>query len=267
MADIKKFLDQSGVSTLWSVVAAEITKQVNDNKYDDTEVRGLVTAEAQRATDVEASLQTAINDEVARAKAAEKANADDIAVLKGGNSVEGSVAYQIAQIVAENGGAVDTLNEIAAWIAAHPDSVTALQNQISANKTATETNAEDIAENLAAINELKELVGTVNVATQISTAIANSGHATAQALADAVARIKTVEDWKTALAGTGVRLITQTEIDKLGKLALDNGNLSISGSVDAGSVLGLADAVDARIATQVIALTEQEIKDACIVNA
>ena len=44
-------------------------------------------------------------------------NEGDIAVLKGGASTEGSVAYQIAQIVNDNqSGSIDTLNEIAAWI-------------------------------------------------------------------------------------------------------------------------------------------------------
>lgn len=263
MANLEKFLSQSGVSTLWGQVVAEISKQVNDNKYDDTAVKNLIATEKSRAEGKEAELAQAITNEATTARTAEKANADAIAVLKGGSSVEGSVAYQIAQIVTANGGAVDTLNEIAAWIAAHPDSVTALQNQITANKNASDKNATDIAANLAAINGLKELVGTTSVAAQISDAIAKSGHATASALAEAVARIKTVEDWKTSLAGTGVRLITQNEIDKLGKLALNGDDLSISGSVDAGSVLGLSDAVDARIAIKVVAMSEQEIKDAC----
>ena len=249
MADIKKFLDSAGVSTLWGQVKAEIAKIPT---YDDAQVKADIAVNTK-----------AIGDEVARAKAAEKANADAIAILNSGSSVAGSVAYQIAQIVVANDGAVDTLEEIAAWIAAHPDSVTALQNQITVNKNASDKNAEDIADNLEAINGLKALVGTTAVATQISTAIANSGHATATALAEAVGRIAAVESWKTTLTGTGVRLITQNEIDKLGKLALNGDDLSISGSVDAGSVLGLTDAIDNRLATQVIALTEQEIKDAC----
>ena len=249
MADIKKFLDSAGVSTLWGQVKAEIAKIPT---YDDAQVKADIAANTK-----------AIGDEVTRAKAAEKANADAIAILNSGSSVAGSVAYQIAQIVVANDGAVDTLEEIAAWIAAHPDSVTALQNQITANKNVSDKNAEDIADNLEAINGLKALVGTTAVATQISTAIANSGHATAASLAEAVGRIATIESWKTTLASTGVRLITQNEIDKLGKLALNGDDLSISGSVDAGSVLGLTDAIDNRLATQVIALTEQEIKDAC----
>lgn len=45
------------------------------------------------------------------------ANEGDLTTLKAGASTEGSVAYQIAQIVNENNnGSIDTLNEIAAWI-------------------------------------------------------------------------------------------------------------------------------------------------------
>ena len=61
MADIKKFLDNAGVSTLWGQVAAEIK-----NKVD---------VEKSRAMTAEEALQTAITAEVNRAKAAEEANA------------------------------------------------------------------------------------------------------------------------------------------------------------------------------------------------
>ena len=45
------------------------------------------------------------------------ANEGDLTTLKAGATTEGSVAYQIAQIVNENNnGSIDTLNEIAAWI-------------------------------------------------------------------------------------------------------------------------------------------------------
>lgn len=45
------------------------------------------------------------------------ANEANINILQGGSSVQGSVAYQIAQIVNDNqNGSIDTLNEIASWI-------------------------------------------------------------------------------------------------------------------------------------------------------
>jgi hypothetical protein len=129
MADIKKFLDQSGVSTLWSKIAEEVSKvdakavknaediaahagkiqtmegqiaALEAGTYDDSEVRGLISAN-----------DTAI-----------KANAAAIEVLNGGADVVGSVtntantaaANKIAEIVAGADAKFDTLKEIADWI-------------------------------------------------------------------------------------------------------------------------------------------------------
>lgn len=148
MADIKKFLDQAGVSTLWSAIAAEVAKvdaKADDNTadivamksrvdaleagtYDDTEIRGLITT-----------------------------NADAIAVLNGDgeNSVTGiasqQAALKVAEIVAGADASFDTLKEIADWIL---------------NDT---TGAAAMA---ADIENLETLVGSTAVATQISDAIA-----------------------------------------------------------------------------------------------
>ena len=129
MADVKKFLDQSGVSTLWSKIAEEVAKvdakaaenaadilahgtrldaaekaieALEAGTYDDSEVRGLITAN-----------DTAI-----------KANATAIATLNSGAEVVGSVANtataiaaaKVAEIVAGADANFDTLKEIADWI-------------------------------------------------------------------------------------------------------------------------------------------------------
>lgn len=74
--------------------------------------------------------------------------------LNGNSSTDGSVAYQIAQIVNDNNnGSIDTLNEIAAWII---------------NDT---TGAVKIANDIANLNTL---VGTEAVSTQITNAISNA---------------------------------------------------------------------------------------------
>lgn len=129
MADIKKFLDQGGVSTLWTRIAEEVAKvdakaaenaadilaqgtrleaaekaieALEAGTYDDSEVRGLITAN-----------DTAI-----------KANAAAITTLNGGAEVVGSVtntanaaaAAKVAEIVAGADAKFDTLKEIADWI-------------------------------------------------------------------------------------------------------------------------------------------------------
>lgn len=256
MADIKKFLDQSGVSTLWAQVAAEITSKVNVEKG--------------RAEGVEADLLGKINAEAARADAAEKANATAaqnaqskandafakasanetaIGVLNGAATVEGSVAYKIAQIVTANEGDIDTLEEIAAWIAEHPTDAAEYNQRIT-------TNAGDI-------DKLEQLVGSKAVATQIAEAIA-AEELNKYALAS---NLSSLQQTYNTFVAKGVRPITQDEIDKLAKLNLENGNLSISGSVAAGSVTGLQAYVDGRVDALVVPMTTDEVIAACKIQA
>lgn len=72
-------------------------------------------------------------------------------ILQADSTQEGSVAYQIAQIVNENNnGSIDTLNEIAAWIVNDETGVGKINEDIS---------------------NLKTLVGTKAVSTQINEAL------------------------------------------------------------------------------------------------
>lgn len=251
MADVQKFLNQTGVSTLWNQVVAKINAQIEANKYDDTAVKGDIAANA-----------TAIANEVTRAKAEEAKNATAaanaksvadaaaaaIAVLQGSDtaiSARAIAAAEVAKIVANADASFDTLKEIADWISTHASS-------------ATEMNS-DIATNTKAIEDLAALVGSTAVATQIANAISNA-NLDQYALASELTSL--TETYNTFVA-KGVRPISQAEIDKLAKLVLTDGNLSISGSVDAGSVVGLSDAIDARIANQVVGLTTEEITAIC----
>ena len=143
--DIRKFLDQEGVSTLWSRVAAAV-KTVDDKAvqnaedievlqgkvealekgtYDDTAVRGLIEANA-----------TAIENN----KAAHEANAAAIATLNGAADVAGSVAHtanaaaaaEVAKIVANADADFDTLKEIADWILNDTTGAADMANDIAA---------------------------------------------------------------------------------------------------------------------------------------
>lgn len=71
---------------------------------------------------------------------------DAIALLNDTDaSKAGSIAYAIAQIVEKNeNGSVDTLKEISAWIADHPNSVAEINAAIQANKDLIDDNAEAI---------------------------------------------------------------------------------------------------------------------------
>lgn len=187
MSDIKKFLDQGGVSTLWSRVAEEIKKVDNkaaQNASDITELKGKVSAlEAGTYDDTAVKALIATNAEgIAANKAAHEANAAAIEVLNGDG--EGSVskiattiaATKVAEIVAGADADFDTLKEIADWIL---------------NDT---TGAADMANKIAA---LTALVGNESVATQIANAIEAEDldkYALASDLTDLVNRVKALED-------------------------------------------------------------------------
>ena len=145
MADLKKFLDQGGVSTLWSRIAEEV-KKVDDKAvanaaalevqagkiqtmegqiaaleagtYDDSEVRGLIKDNADAIAD----------------------NAAAIAVLNGDAETAGSVANtatsvaaaKVAEIVAGADADFDTLKEIADWILNDTTGAADMANDIAA---------------------------------------------------------------------------------------------------------------------------------------
>lgn len=189
MADIKKFLDQAGVSTLWSRIAEEVSKidaKAEDNAADilahgarlDAAESAIAALEAGTYDDTE--LRGLIGDN----KAAHEANTAAIAVLNGDAATAGSVANtanavaaaKVAEIVANADTDFDTLKEIADWIL---------------NDT---TGAADMANDIAA---LQGLVGDVAVATQIANAIAAEGldkYALAADLTALANRVKALED-------------------------------------------------------------------------
>ena len=195
MADIRKFLDQSGVSTLWTRVAEEVAKvdskasanaeaiaehagkiqtmegqiaALEAGTYDDSEVRGLIGTNA-------TNIQT---------------NADAIALLNNTADVAGSVAHtanaaaaaKVAEIVANADADFDTLKEIADWIL---------------NDT---TGAADMANDIKALQD--QLVGiedtvVAKIAAEIAAALKVEGadkYALASDLSALADRVKALED-------------------------------------------------------------------------
>lgn len=175
MADIQKFLDKGGVSTLWTRIAEELNKKaVANDVYTKSEVDQKINAIPQYD-------DSALKERVA-------ANEVALGVLNGDSSTEGSVAYQIAAIVAGADASFDTLKEIADWISSHSNDVTEMNSSIKANTDA--------------VAALQKLVGSETVATQITNAIAAanlSQYADAADLASAVLRIAANENEITTL--------------------------------------------------------------------
>lgn len=246
MSDIKKFLDQGGVSTLWSRIAEELNKKaVATEVYNKTEVY--------TKTEVDTKIgQIPTYDDTALA-ARVTANEDAIVILNGDKNVPGSVAFQIAEIVAGADADFDTLKEIADWIAAHPESVAALESEISANAEAIEA--------------LAGLVGETAVATQITDAITAAlkiegvdKYALAADLATALQTIGThttdIANLKTAVQGL------RADLDELGEMS--GGELNKINSISVNGVAQPADE-NKNVNIEIHALSTEEI-DAAIAS-
>lgn len=130
-------------------------------KPDTTTVEGLSTA-------IE-SLKTVVGDDKSGLVKQVADNKAAIDTLNGASTVEGSVAYQIAQVVAGADESFDTLKEIADWITTHKTDAATMNSQINTNKND--------------ISALKAKVGETSVADQIAAAL-KDGESDKYALAD-----------------------------------------------------------------------------------
>lgn len=217
MADIKKFLDQAGVSALWN----RITTELENKAYNDSELRNLI-----------------------------KANTDAITVLNGDSAVEGSVSKKVAEgiasVVAGADASFDTLKEIADWIvndttgaASMANKISALENLVGNTAVATQiANAIEAAlkidgvDKYALASDLTALAGRVTNLegashTHSNKALLDTYAQTEVDLADAVAKkhnhdnktiLDTITDVKVAAwdsAESNAKSYTDTEIAKI----------------------------------------------------
>lgn len=173
-------------------------------KPDATTVEGLQTAVA--------SLQATVGNENSGLVKQVAENKAAIDTLNGDKNVSGSVAYQIAQIVAGADESFDTLKEIAEWITTHKTDAATMNAQINTNK-------DDIA-------SLKTLVGSTAVATQIANAIdaaLKNGETDKYALAaDLTSLSNEVDGIKSKLGNTSVaeQIEAALKVDGAEKYAL-----------------------------------------------
>ncbi len=187
MADIKKFLDQEGVSTLWSRIAEEVKKVDDKAAANTTAIAGHETRLAAAEKAIEALEAGTYDDSEVRGLIGDNAdaiadNTAAIAILNGDGegsvaaTAEAKAAAKVAEIVAGADASFDTLKEIADWIANDTTGSAQMANDIDA---------------------LEALVGSESVATQITNAIAAENldqYALASELSDLADRIKVLED-------------------------------------------------------------------------
>lgn len=271
MADIKKFLDKAGVSTLWGQVAANLEAEATRAKAAEAEALQ-AAQDAQADIDALETLVGVLPEGTAATTVVEYVNKktegiatsgalaelqaqvaeheSSLAVLEGDAETTGSVANvakaaavaEVAAVVAGADASFDTLKEIADWIANDTTGAAAMANDISA---------------------LEILVGDTAVATQIANAIKAAlqvegvdKYALASDLTDLAGRVKALED-----AGH----VTQAAIDKGVKEAKDYAN-SLAANYDPvgtaetkanaaeANAKAYADGLDAAMDTRVKAL-------------
>lgn len=136
-ADVDALEAKVGTVTEGKTVVKMIEEAQAAATYDDTALSGRVTA-----------------------------NETAITKLNGSSTTEGSVAYQIAQIVAGADKKYDTLKEISDWIGTHTDSAATMNSQITANKEAiAKLNGAETAEGSVA-KTVKDAVDAAQAALQ-----------------------------------------------------------------------------------------------------
>lgn len=213
-----------------AVAGAQLVKSADGKvswvKPDATTVEGLQT--------VVSTLQTTIGDENSGLVKQVNDNRAAIEILNGNNTTEGSVAYQIAQVVAGADASYDTLKEIADWISTHGTDAAAMNTQITTNKND--------------ITALKTQVGTEPVATQISTAIdaalkdgESEKYALASDLSDANGKIATLEG-KVGETSVTDQIDAALKVDGADKYAL------ASHTHEIGNITGLQDVLNSKAA-------------------
>lgn len=195
-------------------------------KPDTTTVEGLSTA-------IE-SLKATVGDDKSGLVKQVADNKAAIDTLNGASTVEGSVAYQIAQVVAGADESFDTLKEIADWITTHKTDAATMNSQINTNK-------DDIA-------GLKTKVGETSVADQIAAAL-KDGESDKYALAD---ELSTANGKITALQGlvgeTAVATQISDAIDGALKVDGEEKYALASHTHEIANVTGLQAILDAKAA-------------------
>lgn len=168
-SELLRYVGSIPTSSTAATVVAYIQEAVRSSGYDDTDVRALINA-----------------------------NTSAIGVLNGtgAGSVAKTVADAIAKIVANAPESFDTLKEISDWISTHASDATAMNSQITTNKT-------DITNLKNMIGKLPEGEASTTIveyiAEYVSSALADSDisqYAKAADLVAAIGRIKALEDAK-----------------------------------------------------------------------
>ena len=278
MADLKKFLDQAGVSTLWGQVAAEVAKV--QKAADDaaaaagtnaTAIQGHETRLATAESKIEALEAGTYDDSEVRGLISK--NTEAIAVLNGNADTAGSVANtavqaaaaKVAEVVANADADFDTLKEIADWILNDTIGATQMSNAISALQNKMDGVEETVVKSIAAaIEDALKVEGAEKyaLASELSAladrvkAIEEAGYQNANqvsaAIEAAIAALKLGDTYEAKGEAAKAEAAAKAYADGLAT------NYEVAGAA-AQALVDAKAYTDTEINTQVIALTEAEI--------
>lgn len=291
MADLQKFLNQEGVSTLWTRIAEEVSKvdtkvaghetrlaaaegkidALEKGTYDDTEVRGLI---ADNASDI-ADNVIAI---AANTAAIEKLNGTAETVGSVANTATTIAAAKVAEIVAGADANFDTLKEIADWILNDTTGAADMANDIKAledKMVGVDTTV--VASIASAIETALKVEGADKYAlagdlTALATrvkALEDAGFQNAEQVGSAIdtkiAALKLAESYDAKGAAAAAESAAKAHADGL-NTAMNTRVVALE-AIDHDKIFSDAKTyTDTEINTKIIALTEAEI-DQAIANA
>ena len=294
MADIKKFLDQAGVSTLWTQVAANIATEKARAEAKEAEIAaaakkaqdeidaletyvGVIPADytesnivafiQKRAEEVLAAAQGGSSETAASVKAALEAykalndpkvqkNSEDIATIVA-DYLKAADKTELANLISANAGEITRID---AALKAAVENDGAGLDSIKELATWIEEHGEDAAGYAAAIAALETLVGDEAVATQIANAIAAENLAQYAKMADIEGTLAKVDTQGTVTEAINAA-ITALAIGDYAKAA-DLTALAARVSVLENAGYQNADQVTASINAAIAALKAENLWDA-----
>lgn len=304
MADIKKFLDQSGVSTLWSRIAADLAaekaraeaaeaaalkaaqdaqKEVDaledyvgaiPSNYAETNIVAFIQKRAQEvltaaqggSSETAASVSAALEAYKAENDPKVKDNTDDIAAIVA-DYLKKADKDELAEDIKAN--ADEILRIDAALKAAIDDEDGTGLDSIKDLATWIKTHGEEAAGYAAAITALEGLVGDTTVAAQIAAAIAaeNLGqYATDNDLAAVSAKVDT-QGTVTEAINAAIDALSIGDYATSAQLVALAARVTALEAIDPGKILTDANTyTDTEINNKIIGLSTSEI-DQAIANA
>lgn len=191
--DMSKLVDQAEVEKGIQAIDGKLSIKLaegNEANFLTVDANGLKLSGVQTAIDTAKNeVQSNLNDEITRAKAAEKANADAIKVLNGAETVTGSVAKAVA----------DAKKELLGDAAAEYNTLGKLEDKIQAlDDKATKAHTEVVAK---AEGHVRVAVADSTDGTHKVVTVSENDIASASALTTEVNRAKAAEDTIEASVG------------------------------------------------------------------